>query len=169
MISNWDGVVAQWFKGSITQKVRVRFPTRVTCVKPTQLTHSRNLLFQLLGGEVYHYHSKLTMKNAKGGGKFIWHQDYGYDLLHAAIPLSPHMFYCPWLCLLSQTCDLRGYSGLGWARLNRVLGNLTEYVSSQLESVIVAYNINHLLSDPATCLYCPPLTAEYNTYGQFWM
>ncbi|CAL4071436.1 unnamed protein product [Meganyctiphanes norvegica] len=34
---------------------------------------------QLMGGdEIYHYHSKLLMKDAKTGGAFVWHQDYGY-------------------------------------------------------------------------------------------
>ncbi|KAL6057013.1 Ectoine hydroxylase [Balamuthia mandrillaris] len=33
---------------------------------------------QLLGGEVYHYHTKLMMKEALTGGQFVWHQDYGY-------------------------------------------------------------------------------------------
>ena len=33
--------------------------------------------FQLQGGEVYHYHTKLMMKEAFTGGRFIWHQDYG--------------------------------------------------------------------------------------------
>ena len=33
---------------------------------------------KLLGGEVYHYHSKLTMKRPGGGGRWEWHQDYGY-------------------------------------------------------------------------------------------
>ena len=32
---------------------------------------------QLLGGEVYHYHTKLIMKEAHTGGSFVWHQDYG--------------------------------------------------------------------------------------------
>jgi len=32
----------------------------------------------LIGGEVYHYHSKLTAKDAGGGGAWEWHQDYGY-------------------------------------------------------------------------------------------
>jgi ectoine hydroxylase len=32
----------------------------------------------LLGGEVYHYHSKMIMKEAKIGGAWAWHQDYGY-------------------------------------------------------------------------------------------
>jgi len=32
----------------------------------------------LLDGEVYHYHSKMIMKDAKVGGAWAWHQDYGY-------------------------------------------------------------------------------------------
>ena len=32
----------------------------------------------MLGGEVYHYHSKLTAKEAYEGGAWEWHQDYGY-------------------------------------------------------------------------------------------
>ncbi|XP_069120784.1 L-proline trans-4-hydroxylase-like [Argopecten irradians] len=33
---------------------------------------------KLLGGEVYHYSSKLVMKEPRIGGKQEWHQDYGY-------------------------------------------------------------------------------------------
>jgi ectoine hydroxylase len=33
---------------------------------------------KLLGGEVYHYHSKMVMKDAKVGGAWTWHQDYRY-------------------------------------------------------------------------------------------
>jgi ectoine hydroxylase len=33
---------------------------------------------KLLGGEVYHYHSKMIMKDAHIGGAWTWHQDYGY-------------------------------------------------------------------------------------------
>jgi ectoine hydroxylase len=33
---------------------------------------------KLLDGEVYHYHSKMIMKDAKVGGAWTWHQDYGY-------------------------------------------------------------------------------------------
>ena len=33
---------------------------------------------QLLGGEVYHYHSKMVLKDALVGGAWAWHQDYGY-------------------------------------------------------------------------------------------
>jgi ectoine hydroxylase-related dioxygenase (phytanoyl-CoA dioxygenase family) len=37
-----------------------------------------NAVEQLLGGEVYHYHSKLSAKQPKVGGAWEWHQDYGY-------------------------------------------------------------------------------------------
>jgi hypothetical protein len=33
---------------------------------------------KLLAGEVYHYHSKMIMKEPRVGGAWTWHQDYGY-------------------------------------------------------------------------------------------
>jgi ectoine hydroxylase len=51
----------------------------------------------LLGGEVYHYHSKLTQKRPRAGGAWDWHQDYGYwynngclfpDMLSVAIAID---------------------------------------------------------------------------------
>jgi len=33
---------------------------------------------KILNGEVYHYHSKMIMKDPKVGGAWAWHQDYGY-------------------------------------------------------------------------------------------
>jgi ectoine hydroxylase len=33
---------------------------------------------KLLRDEPYHYHSKMIMKDAKVGGAWTWHQDYGY-------------------------------------------------------------------------------------------
>ena len=35
----------------------------------------------LLGGPVYHFQSKLTAKDAGGGGAWEWHQDYGVLVL----------------------------------------------------------------------------------------
>ena len=32
----------------------------------------------LLDDEAYHYHSKMVLKDAKVGGAWAWHQDYGY-------------------------------------------------------------------------------------------
>jgi Phytanoyl-CoA dioxygenase (PhyH) len=33
---------------------------------------------KILEGEVYHYHSKMILKDARVGGAWAWHQDYGY-------------------------------------------------------------------------------------------
>lgn len=33
---------------------------------------------RFLGGEVYHYHHKMILKEAGSGGAWNWHQDYGY-------------------------------------------------------------------------------------------
>lgn len=52
----------------------------------------------LLGGEVYHYHHKLILKEPKVGGAWEWHQDYGYwyhngclypDLASCLIAIDP--------------------------------------------------------------------------------
>jgi hypothetical protein len=52
----------------------------------------------ILDDEVYHYHSKMIMKDAKVGGAWAWHQDYGYwyqngvlfpDLTSAFIAVDP--------------------------------------------------------------------------------
>jgi len=37
-----------------------------------------NAAEQILDDEAYHYHSKMIMKDAKVGGAWTWHQDYGY-------------------------------------------------------------------------------------------
>jgi hypothetical protein len=47
------------------------------------------LMGELLGGEVYHYHTKLMMKDAKTGGAHLWHQDYGYWCQNGNV--FPHM------------------------------------------------------------------------------
>ncbi|XP_060608678.1 L-proline trans-4-hydroxylase-like [Ruditapes philippinarum] len=52
---------------------------------------------QLLGGEVYHYHSKIVIKPPKTGGQRCWHQDYGSwynfvpfpELITAFIAIDP--------------------------------------------------------------------------------
>ncbi len=46
----------------------------------------------LLGGPVYHYQSKLTAKEAGGGGAWEWHQDYGYWYYNGC--LYPRLLSC---------------------------------------------------------------------------
>ncbi len=47
---------------------------------------------QLLGDEVYHYHHKIVFKEARVGGAWAWHQDYGYWYNNGC--LFPHMASC---------------------------------------------------------------------------
>lgn len=58
----------------------------------------------LLGGEVYHYHSKLTAKEPHEGGAWEWHQDYGY-WYHNGI-VFPHM--CSVMVALDETTKKNG-------------------------------------------------------------
>lgn len=44
---------------------------------------------QILRDEPYHYHSKMIMKDARVGGAWTWHQDYGYWYANAV--LTPNL------------------------------------------------------------------------------
>ncbi|HZO91608.1 MAG TPA: phytanoyl-CoA dioxygenase family protein [Chthonomonadaceae bacterium] len=46
----------------------------------------------LLGGEVYHYHHKVSAKQPFEGGAWEWHQDYGYWYRNGC--LFPYMASC---------------------------------------------------------------------------
>ena len=37
-----------------------------------------NTMEQLFDDEIYHYHSKMSIKQSRTGGAWSWHQDYGY-------------------------------------------------------------------------------------------
>jgi ectoine hydroxylase-related dioxygenase (phytanoyl-CoA dioxygenase family) len=47
---------------------------------------------QVLGGEVYHYHHKMMLKEPFVGGSWEWHQDYGYWYSNNC--LFPYMASC---------------------------------------------------------------------------
>ena len=47
---------------------------------------------KFLGGEVYHYHHKMILKQPRTGGAWAWHQDYGYWYSNGC--LFPHMASC---------------------------------------------------------------------------
>ena len=52
----------------------------------------------ILEGEVYHYHSKMIMKDANVGGAWAWHQDYGYWYQNGVLfPLLTSAFRDPGL------------------------------------------------------------------------
>lgn len=60
---------------------------------------------QLLGGEVYHYHSKMVMKDPKVGGAWAWHQDYGYWYQNGVLrPLLTSAFVAVDPCMRENGC-----------------------------------------------------------------
>jgi ectoine hydroxylase-related dioxygenase (phytanoyl-CoA dioxygenase family) len=77
---------------------------------------------RLLGGEVYHYHSKMIMKDPKVGGAWAWHQDYGYWYQNGVLqPLLSSLFLAVDPCTRENGClqVIRGSHHCG--RINHVL------------------------------------------------
>src|SRR3954465_5997673 len=77
---------------------------------------------KLLGGEVYHYHSKMIMKDARVGGAWAWHQDYGYWYQNGVLqPLLTSIFLAVDPCTRQNGClqVLRGSHHCG--RIDHVL------------------------------------------------
>ncbi len=59
----------------------------------------------LLEGEVYHYHSKMILKDAKIGGAWAWHQDYGYWYQNGVLePLLASAFVAVDPCTRENGC-----------------------------------------------------------------
>src|SRR6267154_2969098 len=93
---------------------------------------------KLLGGEVYHYHSKMIMKDPHVGGAWAWHQDYGYwyqngvlfpDLVSVFIAVDP--------CTRANGClqVIKGSHRLG--RIDHVLtGQQAGADTSRVEEVL---------------------------------
>ena len=72
----------------------------------------------LLGGEVYHYHSKLTAKEPHEGGAWEWHQDYGYWYNNGC--LFPLMASC--MIALDRTTKANG--GLQVLKGSHLMGRI---------------------------------------------
>lgn len=80
----------------------------------------------LLGGEVYHYHSKLSAKQPREGGAWEWHQDYGYWYANCLFPDMLSVFLAVDRCDRENGClqVIRGSHKLG--RIDHVrIGNQT--------------------------------------------
>jgi hypothetical protein len=78
-----------WISGTLGEDVLSAF------VRARHLVEAAELL---LGDEAYHWHHKVTLKAARNGGAWEWHQDYGYwydygclfpDLVSAMIAIDP--------------------------------------------------------------------------------
>ena len=99
----------------------------------------------LLGGEVYHYHSKMIMKDARVGGAWTWHQDYGYWYQNGVLaPLLTSVFIAVDAATRENGClqVIAGSHALG--RIDHVLtgeqaGADRERVAAILERLPLVY------------------------------
>jgi len=72
-----------WITGSLGEDIYSAFVRCPRIVDPME---------QMLGGEVYHYHHKMMLKEPFVGGAWEWHQDYGYWYSNHC--LFPYMASC---------------------------------------------------------------------------
>lgn len=76
----------------------------------------------LLGGEVYHYHSKMILKDARVGGAWAWHQDYGYWYQNGVLqPLLTSVFIAVDPCTRENGCLQVIRNSHHCGRINHVL------------------------------------------------
>jgi ectoine hydroxylase len=109
----------------------------------------------LLGGEVYHYHSKMIMKDAKVGGAWAWHQDYGYWYRNGVL--------APLLCSASIAVDratrengclqvIEGSHALG--RIDHALtGDQAGADMERVEAILERLPVVYVEMDPGDVLF----------------
>jgi ectoine hydroxylase len=110
---------------------------------------------KLLGEEAYHYHSKMIMKDAKVGGAWAWHQDYGYWYQNGV--LFPHLTSA-YIAVDRATREngclqvIRGSHRLG--RIEHVLtGEQAGADRSRVDEILKRLDLVYVEMEPGDTLY----------------
>ena len=110
---------------------------------------------KLLGDEPYHYHSKMIMKDAKVGGAWAWHQDYGYWYQNGV--LSPNLTSA-YIAVDRATREngclqvIRGSHKLG--RIEHVLtGDQAGADQDRVDEILKRFELVHVEMEPGDVLY----------------
>ncbi|QEL13690.1 phytanoyl-CoA dioxygenase family protein [Limnoglobus roseus] len=110
---------------------------------------------KLLGGEVYHYHSKMILKDAKVGGAWAWHQDYGYWYQNGVLfPLLTSVFIAVDPCTRANGClqVLKGSHHAG--RINHVLtGEQAGADRERVDELAKRLELVHVEMEPGDALF----------------
>ena len=110
---------------------------------------------QLLGDEVYHYHSKMMLKEPQVGGAWEWHQDYGYWYQNGC--LLPDM--CSGLIAVDRATKENGCLQLlkGSHKMGRVehgrFGEQTGADPERVEAAIKRYEMVYFEAEPGDVLF----------------
>lgn len=110
---------------------------------------------KILGGEVYHYHSKMIMKDPKVGGAWTWHQDYGYWYQNGVLfPLLTSVFIAVDPATRENGClqVIEGSHELG--RIDHVLtGEQAGADMARVNEVLKRLQIVHVEMEPGDALF----------------
>jgi ectoine hydroxylase len=110
----------------------------------------------LLGGEVYHYHSKLTAKEPFEGGAWEWHQDYGYWYNNGCLfPLMASVMVALDKCTKENGClqVLRGSHHLGRIDHGLMDGQQVGADPSRLEHILKQFEVVYAEMEPGDGLF----------------
>src|SRR5690242_15091609 len=109
----------------------------------------------ILDGEVYHYHSKMIMKDARVGGAWAWHQDYGYWYQNGVLfPLLTSAFIAVDRATRENGClqVLKGSHDLG--RIDHVLtGDQAGADRERVDEALKRLELVHVEMDPGDTLF----------------
>jgi ectoine hydroxylase len=78
--------------GAVTLKVENELDDETIYAAIVRSERVASAMQRLLGDEVYHWHHKMIFKEARVGGAWAWHQDYGYWYNNAC--LWPNLASC---------------------------------------------------------------------------
>ena len=110
---------------------------------------------KLLGGEVYHYHSKMILKDPKVGGAWAWHQDYGYWYQNGVLfPLLTSVFIAVDPSRKENGClqVLKGSHKVG--RINHVLtGDQAGADRERVEELMKRLELVYVEMNPGDALF----------------
>ncbi len=110
---------------------------------------------QILSGEVYHWHSKMILKEPRVGGAWEWHQDYGYWYHNGC--LEPLLASC-WIAVDAANREngclqvLRGSHAIG--RIDH--GKTGDQAGAELRRVEVArerFPLDYIEAKPGDALF----------------
>jgi len=110
---------------------------------------------QLLGGEVYHYHSKMSIKEPFTGGSWAWHQDYGYWYNNAFLfPLLASCFIAVDANTRENGCMqvLKGSIRMGRVEHGRY-GDQTGADPERTDAAMKVLELEYAVMDPGDALF----------------